>query len=115
VEHGLQAETVSVAATTAEVLRGLGLSPVDVSSVSVGAGAGPEAAARTARYEALDAAAAAHGARFVLLGHTLDDQAETVLLGLGRGSGPKSLAGMSSVSGSYLRPLTFEMKASVKF
>ena len=86
VEHGLQAETVAVAATTAEVLGGLGLSPVEVLSVSVGAGAGPEAAARTARYEALDAAAAAHGARFVLLGHTLDDQAETVLLGLGRGS-----------------------------
>jgi tRNA(Ile)-lysidine synthase len=54
---------------------------------------GPEAAARTARYAALSAAAAERGAH-VALGHTLDDQAETVLLGLGRGSGPRSLAGM---------------------
>ena len=114
VEHGLQAETVAVAARTAEVLRGLGLSPVEVWPVSVGAGAGPEAAARTARYEALDAAAAEHGARFVLLGHTLDDQAETVLLGLGRGSGPKSLAGMSAVSGTYLRPLLAIRRATTE-
>ena len=41
----------------------------------------------------------------VLLGHTLDDQAETVLLGLGRGSGPRSIAGMPAVDGRYLRPL----------
>ena len=114
VEHGLQAETAGVAARTAEVLRGLGLDPVQVVPVNVGESGGPEAAARTARYEALDAAAAALGARFVLLGHTLDDQAETVLLGLGRGSGPKSLAGMSTVSGSYLRPLLAIRRATTE-
>ncbi len=66
---------------------------------------GPEAAARTARYAALDQAADSTGAARVLLGHTLDDQAETVLLGLARGSGARSLAGMAPSSGRYLRPL----------
>lgn len=114
IEHGLQAETASVAARTAEVLRGIGLDPVQVVSVSVGESGGPEAAARTARYEALDAAAATLGAKFVMLGHTLDDQAETVLLGLGRGSGPRSLAGMSEISGSYLRPLLAIRRATTE-
>jgi tRNA(Ile)-lysidine synthase len=66
---------------------------------------GPEAAARAARYEALDRAAAATGAAAILLGHTRDDQAETVLLGLARGAGARSLAGMAERQGRYLRPL----------
>jgi tRNA(Ile)-lysidine synthase len=64
-----------------------------------------EDAARRARYAALEQAAAELGAVAVLLGHTRDDQAETVLLGLGRGSGPRSIAGMAAVDGRYLRPL----------
>ncbi len=93
VDHGLQPGSAERADATAGLLRTLGLDPVLVERVEVGAGGGPENAARTARYAALAAAAGAHGAR-IALGHTLDDQAETVLLGLGRGSGPRSVAGM---------------------
>ncbi|MFW3170177.1 tRNA lysidine(34) synthetase TilS [Geodermatophilus sp. CPCC 206100] len=93
VDHGLQPGSADRAAGTATLLAGLGLDPVSVCTVRVGTDGGPEAAARSARYAALAEAAAAHGAR-VALGHTLDDQAETVLLGLGRGSGPRSVAGM---------------------
>jgi tRNA(Ile)-lysidine synthase len=91
VDHGLQEGSAERAEATADLLRKLGLAPVDVLTVEVGADGGPEAAARDARLRALEAAAG--GAR-IALGHTLDDQAETVLLGLGRGSGPRSIAGM---------------------
>ena len=105
VEHGIQAITKDVAARTAEVLRTLGLDPVQVAHVTVGEAGGPEAAARAARYEALDEAAAALDAKVVMLGHTLDDQAETVMLGLARGSGSRAINGMAVHSGRYLRPL----------
>ena len=95
VDHQLQEGSGQVAADTAEVLRDLGLSPVEIRTVTVaGAGMGPEAAAREARHDALEAAAADQHADAILLGHTLDDQAEQVLLGLARGSGTRSLAGM---------------------
>jgi tRNA(Ile)-lysidine synthase len=104
VDHGLQAGSAERADRTAELLRGLGLDPVVVLSAKVGGDGGPEAAARTARYAVLAGAAAEHGAR-IALGHTLDDQAETVLLGLGRGSGPRSVAGMVEHRPPYWRPL----------
>jgi tRNA(Ile)-lysidine synthase len=105
VDHGLQKGSADVAATAARQAVDLGLDPVIVRRVTVGSTGGPEAAARTARYAALQAAAAETGASAVLLGHTLDDQAETVLLGLARGSGATSLQGMAARSGLYLRPL----------
>jgi tRNA(Ile)-lysidine synthase len=80
--------------------------------VTVQPGAGPEAAARAARYRALDATAGRLGAVAVLLGHTLDDQAETVLLGLARGSGGRSLAGMPARRGRYRRPLLAVRRAA---
>ncbi|MBT2565036.1 tRNA lysidine(34) synthetase TilS [Arthrobacter sp. ISL-85] len=95
VDHQLQEGSAEVAARTAEALDALGLQPVEVRPVTVaGAGIGPEAAARDARHAALEAAAEEQGAEAILLGHTLDDQAEQVLLGLARGSGTRSLAGM---------------------
>ena len=105
VDHGLQDGSGSRAASVVSVLSGLGLDPVRGVAVTVSAGGGPEAAARTARYDALAKMAAELGAAAVLLGHTLDDQAETVLLGLARGSGPRSLAGMPRRRGIFRRPL----------
>ncbi|MGY1659830.1 tRNA lysidine(34) synthetase TilS [Geodermatophilus sp. SYSU D00705] len=104
VDHGLQPGSAARAEATAGLLRGLGLDPVSVVPVHVGADGGPEGAARAARYAALAEVAARGGAR-VALGHTLDDQAETVLLGLGRGSGPRSVAGMVEHRGHWWRPL----------
>ena len=104
VDHGLQDGSAQVAARAADQCRGLGLDPVLVRWVKVGTHGGPEAAARTARYAALDDAATLLGADVVLLGHTLDDQAEQVLLALARGSGVRSLAGMPTRRGAYLRP-----------
>jgi tRNA(Ile)-lysidine synthase len=107
VDHGLQPGSADVAATAAACCRELGLDPVLVRAVTVttAAGEGPEAAARAARYAALDRAAADTGATAVLLGHTADDQAESVLLGLLRGSGARSLGGMRRHRGPYRRPL----------
>ncbi len=106
VDHGLQDGSDVIAARAAALAYELGLDPVQVVRVDVATGpaaGGPEAAARAARYRVLDAAAAATNS-LVLLGHTRDDQAETVLLGLGRGSGPRSLAGMRRREGRYVRP-----------
>ncbi|RMB81012.1 tRNA lysidine(34) synthetase TilS [Streptomyces shenzhenensis] len=107
VDHGLQPGSDARAGEVVLRLRELGLDPVESVAVRVGRTGGPEAAARDARYAALDAAADHHGAEAILLGHTRDDQAETVLLGLARGSGIRSLSGMAAVSGAggrYRRP-----------
>ncbi|MEV0892060.1 tRNA lysidine(34) synthetase TilS [Promicromonospora sp. NPDC050262] len=107
VDHGLQAGSAEVAARAAEQCRALGLDPVLVRRPDRPAGtssAGPEAAARAMRYGAFEEVAAETGARRVLLGHTLDDQAEQVLLGLARGAGARSLAGMPRERGIFRRP-----------
>jgi tRNA(Ile)-lysidine synthase len=107
VDHGLQAGSAEQAARVVKALTALGLDPVRAVTVTVPGPAptGPEAAARLARYQALERAARSCGAAVTLLGHTRDDQAETVLLGLARGSGARSLAGMAERTGDYLRPL----------
>lgn len=115
VDHGLQAGSAGRAQDVAALGQSLGLDALVLTvRVADGPGSGgPEAAARTARYGALDGALAAlrvpgGPAPVLLLGHTLNDQAETVLLGLGRGAGPRSLSGMAAASaraaGVYLRP-----------
>lgn len=108
VDHGLQSGSAEVAMRAEAQAHALGLAPVLVKRVNADAspgGPGPEAAARAARYEAFAAAAAELDASAILIAHTLDDQAETVLLGLARGSGAASLQGMAAVSGLYRRPL----------
>ncbi|XRQ06543.1 tRNA lysidine(34) synthetase TilS [Actinomadura welshii] len=110
IDHGLQEGSGARADAVVRVMADLGLDPSGSIAVTVDGTGGPENAAREARYAALDEAAQRFGAAAVLLGHTRDDQAETVLLGLARGSGARSLAGMPAAfrrrSGvSYLRPL----------
>jgi tRNA(Ile)-lysidine synthase len=102
VDHQLQSESGRVAARARQQALDVGCVDAQVLCVDVGSSGGPEAAARNARYAALDAAR--EGAP-VLLAHTLDDQAETVLLGLGRGSGPRSIAGMRAYDPPWCRPL----------
>lgn len=105
VDHGLQRDSAAVAEWARDVVLRLGLDFADVCRVTVGSQGGPEAAARDARYGCLRERVDHHGAVAVLLGHTLDDQAETVLLRLARGSGARSLAGMRPTEGLWRRPL----------
>ncbi|MFK3835849.1 tRNA lysidine(34) synthetase TilS [Microbacterium sp. NPDC087868] len=111
IDHALQTGSDAVAARAAEQATALGLEARVVRvEVDDATGDGPESAARDARYRALRDVAEELGARAVLLGHTLDDQAETVLLGLARGAGAASLQGMSPVREDddgvrWMRPL----------
>jgi tRNA(Ile)-lysidine synthase len=105
IDHSLQNNSDKVAAQTAKTLAALGFEEVVVKKIAVGKAGGPEAAARTARYTALETIRQKTKSNFVVLGHTASDQAETVLLGLVRGSGSKSLSGMSEKTGVLLRPL----------
>ncbi len=106
VDHGLQEQSAAHAEHVVGQMAELGADETATARVEVqGGGRGPEAAAREARYAVLDQLVQHFGAIGVLLGHTLDDQAETVLLGLARGSGGRSLAGMRRGFGHYRRPL----------
>lgn len=110
VDHGLQAGSERVASEAADRCRALGLGPVIMRNATVQArGEGLEAAARQARYDELCAAAHESGAIAVLLAHTMDDQAETVLIGLLRSRGVDALAGMPQVftrsGATFARPL----------
>ncbi|WP_310774652.1 tRNA lysidine(34) synthetase TilS [Mycobacterium sp. Z3061] len=101
VDHGLQEDSARVAETARAQAVSLGCRSAEVLRVEVAGDGGPEAAARAARYAALES----HRDGPVLLAHTLDDQAETVLLGLGRGSGARSIAGMRPHDPPWCRPL----------
>jgi len=102
VDHGLQPGSAGVAEAARKQATALGCVDAQVLCVQVGNDGGPEAAARAARYAALGRC---RDGGPVLLAHTLDDQAETVLLGLGRGSGPRSIAGMRPHDPPWCRPL----------
>ncbi|TXH54394.1 MAG: tRNA lysidine(34) synthetase TilS [Burkholderiaceae bacterium] len=117
VDHGLQQGSADAAARAGHLCADLGAALVLVRRVEVRPAAsagGPEAAARAARYDAFDEALQASGALALLLGHTADDQAETVLLRLARGSGPRSLAGMPAERGPFRRPLLELPRADVR-
>lgn len=107
VDHGLATGSAAVATSVLQLGRDLGVNVAENVAIVVdaAAGMGPEAAARKARYAALAQTVALTQASLVLLGHTVDDQAETVLLGLARGSGARSLAGMPAQRDVFARPL----------
>jgi tRNA(Ile)-lysidine synthase len=105
VDHGLQSGSAAVARAAAAQAHALGAQVIEVVPVRVDGSGGPEAAAREARRRALSETAQRLGAAAVLLAHTRDDQAETVLLGLARGSGARSLGGMRPRDGLWRRPL----------
>ena len=107
IDHQLQAESATTSNRVAGIARELGADPVLVINVDVAKGAssgGMEAAARNARRIAFNNVLTEHKAKAILLGHTLEDQGETVLLGLARGSGARSLSGMRAKEGIYRRP-----------
>lgn len=111
VDHQLQPDSDAVAAAAAAAALSLGCRSARVLPVRVGSAGGMEAAARAARYAALDAA---RDGLPVLLGHTLDDQAETVLLGLARGSGGRSIQGMAPFTRPWGRPLLGVRRATTR-
>jgi tRNA(Ile)-lysidine synthase len=108
VDHGLQHGSADITATARRQAIELGCVDAQVLAVRVGSAGGPEAAARSVRYAALQDA---RRELPVLLAHTLDDQAETVLLGLGRGSGARSIAGMRPHDPPWCRPLLGERRS----
>ena len=105
VDHGLQANSAEIAEFTKQQLIKLGFEDIFVGRASVQITDGLEASARRARYKVFQQAIETYGPNTFLLGHTKNDQAEGVLLGLARGSGTKSLSGMQEVSGIFVRPL----------
>ena len=116
VDHQLQNGSGEVALSAQKKLIELGITEVKISQVEVignGGNGGMEAAARHARYKALDTEADRIGAVAIFLGHTEDDLAETVLLGLARGSGTRSLSGMAFHVGRYVRPFLELTRAQV--
>ncbi len=111
-DHGLRPEARDEAAFVAKLAEKLGYPCVsdraDVMAISQREGKNLEDAARKARYSFLDRVAEKHGAAKIALGHHRQDQAETVLMRIIRGSGPEGLKGMMPVRDKlYIRPLLF--------
>ena len=105
IDHGLQKNSADVTHETKRTLTKIGYENIEIRRVTVEITDGLEASARRARYQALSDVANSHNAVAIFLGHTKDDQAETVLLGLARGSGSRSLSGMAARVDRYRRPL----------
>ena len=105
IDHQLQSASAQVAARAAQQLVDLGFEKVDIIPVAVDLTDGMESSARRARYLAFEGAISKYQPDYFFLAHTKNDQAESVLLGLARGSGTRSLSGMAEVNGCFIRPL----------
>jgi len=105
VDHGLQKDSAEIAVQTVSKLKTLGYSEVATARANVEVTDGLEASARRARYLIFKQFIDAYQPKYFMLAHTLNDQAETVLLGLARGSGARSLSGMAVENNIFVRPL----------
>jgi tRNA(Ile)-lysidine synthase len=105
VDHQLQENSDVQALKVSKQLHDMGFENVFIEKVKVNTESGIEAGARSARYQAITELAEKEKVTKVFLGHTRDDQAETVLLGLARGSGTRSMSGMAIDNGLFVRPL----------
>ena len=105
IDHSLQPNSADVAQEAKQQLVKIGYTNVEIRRIKFEITDGVEASARRARYAALNEVATNLDAKAIFLGHTKDDQAETVLLGLARGSGTRSLSGMAARIDKYRRPL----------
>ncbi|HEU5189951.1 MAG TPA: tRNA lysidine(34) synthetase TilS [Methylomirabilota bacterium] len=118
VNHGLRPESGADEAFVADLCRRWDI-PLQVQRVEIerapgAAWEGLEAAARQARHAALRRAAAVVGAHRIATGHTADDQAETVIMRLLEGAGPRGLGGIAPVRGVYMRPLLEVPRAAIE-
>ena len=105
VDHGLQSGSAQITAQTISKLKDIGYTQIESAIAQVKITDGLEASARRARYQIFNQFIDSHQPKYFLLAHTLNDQAESVLLGLARGSGARSLAGMAVENNVYVRPL----------
>jgi len=105
VDHGLQDGSAQITSQTISKLKEIGYAQVETAVAQVKITDGLEASARRARYQIFNQFIDTYRPKYFLLAHTLNDQAETVLLGLARGSGARSLSGMAVENNIYVRPL----------
>jgi tRNA(Ile)-lysidine synthase len=105
VDHGLQDGSAQITSQTISKLKEIGYTQVETAVAQVKITDGLEASARRARYQIFNQFIDTYRPKYFLLAHTLNDQAETVLLGLARGSGARSLSGMAVENNIYVRPL----------
>ena len=105
VDHGLQEGSAQVTSQTISKLRKIGYTQIESAVAQVTLKDGLEASARRARYKIFNQFIDVHQPKYFMLAHTLNDQAENVLLGLARGSGARSLSGMAVENQIYVRPL----------
>ncbi|CAB4554040.1 unannotated protein [freshwater metagenome] len=114
VDHGLQSNSAEIAAQTVAKLKELGYSEVATARANVEVTDGLEASARRARYLIFKQFIDSYQPKYFMLAHTLNDQAESVLLGLARGSGARSLSGMATVNNIFVRPLLKNARAQTE-
>jgi tRNA(Ile)-lysidine synthase len=105
VDHGLQPNSDQITVKVATQLKTIGYKRVETAVAQVIVTDGLEASARRARYKVFHQFIDSYQPKYFFLAHTLNDQAETALLGLARGSGARSLSGMATQNNFFVRPL----------